>query len=68
VASGGEDSSLLDAPLVVEFAGDVQPFSPLEWSLLCSTVGFGSKGKEDKTVAFLSALDEEHIREDKLVG
>jgi len=31
-------------------------------------VGFGSKGQEDKTVAFLSALDEEHIQEDKLVG
>jgi len=41
---------------------------PLEWTLVCSTVGFGSKGQEDKIVAFLSALDEEHIREDKLVG
>jgi hypothetical protein len=51
-------SSLLDAPLVVEAAGDVQSFSPLEWSLLCSMVGFGSKGQEDKIVAFLSALDE----------
>jgi len=48
--------------------GGVRPLSPLEWSLLCSTVGFGSKGQEDKTVAFLSALDEEHILEDKLVG
>jgi hypothetical protein len=68
---------LLDAPLVldgsfrerlVESAGGVQPFSPLEWSLLCSTVGFGYKGQEDKTVAFLFALDEEHIQDDKLVG
>jgi hypothetical protein len=48
--------------------GGVQPFSPLEWSFLCSTVGFGSKGQKDKTVAFLSALNEEHIWEDKLVG
>jgi len=37
-------SSLLDAPSVVESAGGVQPFSPLGWSLLCSTVGFRSKG------------------------
>jgi hypothetical protein len=36
-------SSLLDAPLVVEFVGSVQPFSPLKWSLLYSTVGLGSK-------------------------
>lgn len=46
----------------------VSTFSPLKWSLLCSKVGFRSKGQEDKIVAFLSALDEEHIREDKLVG
>jgi hypothetical protein len=67
-ASSHISSSLLDAPSVIEAAGDVQSFSPLEWSLLCSTVGFGSKGQEDKTVAFLFALDEEHIREDNLVG
>jgi hypothetical protein len=52
----------------VEFVGGVQPLSPLEWSLLCSTVGFRSKGQEDKIVAFLFSLDEEYIREDKLVG
>jgi hypothetical protein len=49
---------LLDVPSVldgsfrkrlVESAGGGQPFSPLEWSLLCSTVGFRSKGQEDKT-------------------
>jgi hypothetical protein len=67
-ASSHFSNTLLDAPLVVESVGGVQLFSPLECSLLCSTVGFGSKGQEDKTMAFLSALDEEHIREDKLVG
>jgi hypothetical protein len=70
-------TSLLDIPSVldgcfrerlVKFVGGVQPFYPLEWSLPCSMVGFGSKGQQDKTVAFLSALDEEHIRKDKLVG
>jgi len=67
-ASSHFSSSLVDVPLVVESAGGVQPLSPLEWSLICSTVGFGSKGQEDKTVAFLFSLDEEHIREDKLMG
>jgi hypothetical protein len=67
-ASSHFSSSLLDAPSAVESAGGVQSFSPLKWSLLCSKVGFGSKGQEDKTVAFLSALDEEHIREAKHVG
>lgn len=38
-------SSLLDAPSAVESAGGVQSFSHLKWSLLCSKVGFGSKGK-----------------------
>jgi hypothetical protein len=70
-------SSLLDAPSMldgsfwerlVESVGGVQPLSLLEWSLLCSTVGFRSKGQEDKTMAFLSTLGEEHIWEDKLVG
>jgi len=61
-------SSVPDAPSVVEVAGGVQPFSALEWSMVCSTVGFGIKGQEDKTVAYLSALEEEHMREDKLEG
>lgn len=56
------------SPLVVESTGGVQSFSPLEWSLLYSMTGFGSKRKEDKTVAFLLALDEEHFRKDMLVG
>jgi len=63
-----ESSHLSPSLLEVPSAGGVQPLSPLEWSKLCSTVGFGSKGQEDKTMAFLFALDEEHIREDKLVG
>jgi hypothetical protein len=46
----------------------IQSFSPLVWSLLCSTVGFRSKGQDDRIVTFLSALDEEHFREDMLVG
>lgn len=29
-------------------------------------MGFGSKGQKEKTVAFLSTLDEEHIQEDSL--
>jgi hypothetical protein len=47
----------------------VSSFS-LIWSGLCYAPppGFGSKGQEDKTMTFLSALDEEHIREDKVVG
>ena len=40
-----------------EDLGSVPPFYPLEWSLLCSMVGFGTKGQEEKTVAFLYALD-----------
>jgi hypothetical protein len=67
-SSSHSSNTLLDAPLVVEVAGGVQSFSLLGGSLFCSTVGFGSKGQEDKTVAFIFALDEEHIREDKLVG
>jgi hypothetical protein len=31
-------------------------------------VRFKSKGQEDMTMAFLSVLDEDHIREDKLLG
>jgi len=70
-------TSLIDVPSVldgcfrerlIKSAGGVQPFYPLEWSLLCSIVGFGSKEQEDKTVAFFSAFDEEHIQEDKRVG
>jgi hypothetical protein len=40
----------------------------LEWSLFWSLIGSGDKGEEDKIVAFLSALDEEHRRWDKLRG
>jgi hypothetical protein len=48
--------------------GGLQPISPLEWSLFCSSMGFRTKGQEDKFVAFLSALDEEHRRMDKIEG
>jgi hypothetical protein len=41
-------------------AGGLQAISPLELSLVCSSI-FG-----DKTVAFLSALDENHRRWDKI--
>jgi len=47
-------------------AGGSQAISPMEWSLFWSSIGFGDKGEEDKTVAFLSALDEEHRRWDKI--
>jgi len=68
-SSSHSSNTLLDAPLVVEVAGGVQSFSLLGGgSLFCSTVGFRSKGQEDKTMAFLFALDEEHIQDDKLVG
>ncbi len=30
--------------------------------MFCSSMGFGDKGQEAETVAFLSALDEEHRR------
>jgi hypothetical protein len=43
-----------------------QAISPMEWSLFWSSIGSGDKGEEDKTVAFLSALDEEHRRWDKI--
>jgi len=43
-ASSHVSSSLLDVPSVVESTGGVQSFSPLEWSLLCFTMGFRSKG------------------------
>jgi hypothetical protein len=39
-----------------------------EWSLFWSSIGSGDKGEEDKTVVFLSALDEEHRRWDKIEG
>jgi hypothetical protein len=42
-----------------------RPISPMEWSLVCSEIGLKTKGQEDKIVAFLSALDEEHRRWDK---
>jgi hypothetical protein len=64
-------SSVLDRVLGEEMdedPGSVPPFSPLEWSLLCSKVGFSTKGQEEMIVAFLSALDKEHYREDKIVG
>jgi hypothetical protein len=38
-------------------AGGLQAISPLELSLVCSSI-FRDKG--DKTVAFLSSLDEDH--------
>jgi hypothetical protein len=44
-------------------AGGLQAISPLELSLVCSSI-FRDKG--DKTVAFLSALDEDHRRWDKI--
>jgi hypothetical protein len=37
----------------------------MEWSLVCSEIGLGTKGQEDKTVVFLFALDEEHRFWDK---
>jgi hypothetical protein len=36
--------------------------------MFCSSMGFGDKGQEAETVAFLSALDEEHRRLDKIEG
>jgi hypothetical protein len=44
-------------------AGGLQATSPLELSLACSIV-FGDKG--DRTMAFLSALDEDHRRWDMI--
>jgi len=49
-------------------AGGPQFISPLEWSMFCSSVEFGDKGQEAETVAFLSALDMEHWRLDKIEG
>jgi len=50
VDRGDSESSHLSTSLLeVPSAGGVQPLSPLEWCLLCSTVGLGSKGQEDKT-------------------
>jgi hypothetical protein len=40
----------------------------MEWSLFWSSIGSRDKGEEDKSVAFLSALDEEHRRWDKIEG
>jgi hypothetical protein len=37
----------------------------VEWSLFCSSMGI-EKGQEDNTMAYLSALDEEHRRWDKI--
>jgi hypothetical protein len=37
-------------------AGGLQPISPLEWSVFCSSMGFETKGQEDKSVGFLSTL------------
>jgi hypothetical protein len=34
--------------------------------MFCSSMGFGEKGKETETVTFLSALDVEHRRLDKI--
>lgn len=45
-------SSALDSVLgegMDEDSVSVLAFSPLEWSLLCSKVGFGTKGHEEKT-------------------
>jgi len=44
-------------------AGGLQATSPLELSLACSMF-FGDKG--DRTMAFLSALDEDHRRWDMI--
>jgi hypothetical protein len=46
--------------------GGSQAISPMEWSLFWSSIGSGDKGEDYKTVAFLSALDEEHRRWDKI--
>jgi hypothetical protein len=46
--------------------GGFQTISPLGLSLFCSSFGFGDEGQEDKTVAFLSILDKDHRRWDKL--
>jgi len=48
--------------------GGSQAISPMEWSLFWSSIGSRDKGEEDKSVAFLSALDEEHRRWDKIEG
>jgi hypothetical protein len=47
-------------------AGGFQTNSHLKLSLFCSSFGFGDEGQEDKAVAFLSALVEDHRRRDKL--
>ena len=51
-----------------EDLGSVPLFFPLEWSVFCFKVGFSTTGQEEMIVAFLSTLDEEHYREDKIVG
>jgi len=51
--SGGGCSSQAP-PLSV---GGPQFISSLEWSMFCSSMVFGDKGKEALTVAFLSPLD-----------
>jgi hypothetical protein len=38
----------------------------MEWSFFFSSIGLGTKGEEDKTVAFLSALNEADRRWDKI--
>jgi hypothetical protein len=38
----------------------------MEWSFFFSSIGLGTKGEEDKTVAFLSTLDEAHRQWDKI--
>jgi hypothetical protein len=47
----------------LNFVGGLQVISPLELSLVCSAF-FGDKG--DRTMAFLSALDEDHRRWDMI--
>jgi hypothetical protein len=51
------------APALSILPGGLQATSPLELSLACSMY-FGDKG--DRTMAFLSALDEDHRRWDMI--
>jgi hypothetical protein len=60
-SSGGCSSQARPRPL--NSVGGLQAISHLELSLVCSLI-FGDKG--DKTMAFLSALDEDHRRWDMI--
>jgi hypothetical protein len=63
VSCGGCSSQAL--PFSV---GGPQFISPLEWSMFCSSMGFGDKGKEAEIVALLFALDVERRRLYKIEG